>query len=123
MAQFSIKILIVEPGSFRTEGIMSEPVYEGNPIPDYDEYRKKVKQMYESIPGTQPGDPEKAMEILVDVVRGEGVAEGKSLPLYLPLGPDAEEAIRGKTIVMNEVLEEWKDVIRSTDLGKEGQAK
>ena len=62
------------------------------------------------------GDPSKAMELLVDVVRGEGKARGKAWPLYLPLGSTAEEAVRGKAETMLGVLEEWGEIIRDLDL-------
>lgn len=115
MAQFSIKVLIVEPGSFRTENIMSEPFYNGN-ITDYDTLRQKSESIYDTVPGNQPGDPMKAMEIVADVVRGEGVAAGKTTPLYLPLGRDSEDAIRDKARAMIDTLNEWQDVIRSTNM-------
>lgn len=116
VVQFSIKVLIVLPRSFRTEGL---DIFQGNEIADYDQLRERVATEWKSTEG-QIGDPIKAMEILVDVVRGEGVAEGKTWPLYLPLGSDAEQAIRDKTATMRKVLDEWKDVIRSTDF-KEGE--
>lgn len=113
VAQFSIKVLIVLPGSFRTKIITGE-FFEGNRIADYDGIRKSAADIIGRVPGNQPGDPVKAMEILVDVVRGEGVAEGKAWPLYLPLGRDSEEAIRGKSKKLTGILDEWQDVIRST---------
>ena len=49
--------------------------------------------------GNQPGDPRKGAERMVDVVRGEGMAEGKTdFPLRLPLGSDALELIRGSVM-------------------------
>ena len=60
-------------------------------------------------------DPAKAMALLVDVVRGEGKAEGKEWPLYLPMGKAAEEAIRGKAEKMTRVLDEWGEIIRNLD--------
>lgn len=118
VAQFSIKVLILLPGSFRTR-IITDEFFEDNKISDYDTMRKLAADRYAKIVGTQPGDPAKAMEILVDVVRGEGVAEGKTWPLYLPLGRDAEESIQGKSEKITSILEEWRDVIRSTDFDKE----
>lgn len=118
VAQFSIKVLIVLPGAFRTEGRVGQDIFQGNKIADYNELRELVGEKIRNPPDTG-GDPKKAMEILVDVVRGEGVAEGKAWPLYLPLGRDAEQAILDKTETVGEVLKEWKDVICSTDFEKE----
>ncbi len=65
------------------------------------------------------GDPAKAMELLVDVVRGEGKAKGKAWPLYLPLGWATDDAIQAKTKTILGVLDEWRDIIRDLDYDKE----
>ena len=80
---FDIRVL-VEPGAFRTEGI------------------------YASIPGRELGDPDKIVEATVDVVRGKGVAKGRSWPDYLFLGDDAEAAARGKGSKLSKVLHEGR---------------
>ncbi|KAG1853405.1 hypothetical protein F4604DRAFT_2044488 [Suillus subluteus] len=78
LAPFNIRVLIVEPGAFRTENICSNKFDTWtNPIPDYDETRTKAEARHESTPGKQPGDPIQAMKFVVDVVRGEGVAAGR----------------------------------------------
>ncbi|EPQ51261.1 NAD P-binding protein [Gloeophyllum trabeum ATCC 11539] len=115
LASFNIRVLIVEPGAFRTEGIFAQPFFLENQIPDYDELRASSQAFYNSINGTQKGDPTKAMRAVVDVVRGEGRATGKAWPLYLPLGIAAEKTIREKCERMTGVLEEWKDVIRDVN--------
>lgn len=65
--------------------------------------------------GNQPGDPVRAVRVMVDVLKGEGVAAGKKRPTRLVLGTDAVEIV-GE--VCNETLrgiEAWKDVSMSTD--------
>ena len=109
-------MLIVEPAAFRTENMFASPSFEGNPIADYDSMREGSKARVKQIDGTQPGDPVKAMRVLVDVVRGEGVAADKEWPLFLPLGREAEEAIRSKFKELDGVLGEWGEVIRDTRL-------
>ncbi|THH29202.1 hypothetical protein EUX98_g4986 [Antrodiella citrinella] len=117
VSQFGVRVLIVEPGPFRTENIYARPLYEGNRIPVYDSMLKFIDEYVKTkVDGFQPGDPLKAMEVLADVVRGEGCAEGKKFPLYLPLGEEAEQAIRNKCNTMLGVVDEWQDVIRSTKL-------
>ncbi|KAJ7816066.1 hypothetical protein B0H14DRAFT_3475590 [Mycena olivaceomarginata] len=33
VAQFSIRVLIIEPAAFRTDALISNPMYTGNPLP------------------------------------------------------------------------------------------
>ncbi|KDQ56793.1 hypothetical protein JAAARDRAFT_59039 [Jaapia argillacea MUCL 33604] len=120
LAPFSIQVLLVEPGAFLTKGILS-PLYPSsnhpaNRITDYDSMRTQIQNNYASmIPGTFKGDPQKAMTLLTDVVRGEGKVKGKEWPLYLPMGLKAEEAMREKWGKVERVLEEWGEVIRDLD--------
>lgn len=109
-------MLIVEPGAFRTENIFSQVLYSGNEIDDYDAQREKANKMFAGISKLLRGDPVKAMEVLADVVRDEGRAKGKPWPLYLPLGQEAEDAIRNKTKLFEKVLADWGDIIRDTRL-------
>ncbi|KAJ3553171.1 hypothetical protein NP233_g12710 [Leucocoprinus birnbaumii] len=114
LAPFNIRTLIVEPGSFRTEGIYSPGWHEDNLTADYDDLRKAAQKTFASLPGNEPGDALKAMTAVVDVVRGEGPAKGKAWPNYLILGEDGEAAVWNKCAVMLDVLEEGKDVTRGT---------
>jgi hypothetical protein len=114
LAPFSIKVLIVEPGAHRTEGIDKE-FFMSNPITAYDDMRIMAKQNFDAIAGTQKGDPTKAMEAVVDVVRGEGKAKGRPWPLYLALGCDADEGIRQKSARLLQHVDEWGDVIKSVN--------
>jgi hypothetical protein len=56
------------------------------------------------------------MEVVVDVVRGEGVAKGKSWPGLLVLGEDAERDLRNKCQATLHVLDNWSDVARNVNL-------
>jgi len=115
VAQFSIKVLIVEPGAFKTEGINSQKFFTSNPIAAYNDMRRTATEEFGSIYGTQKGDPNKAMEAVVDVVRGEGKAKGRPWPLYLALGDDADEGIRQKSAKLLKHVDEWGDVIKSVN--------
>lgn len=106
----NIRVLVVAPGSFRTEGIYGQKYYTDNTIADYDAMRELSRQRFGSIAGKEKGDPNKAMEVVVDVVRGEGVAKGKTWPGLLVLGEDAEGDVRAKCTQTLQVLDEWKDV-------------
>lgn len=111
---FSIQIMILQPGSFRT-GMHAHPTVINYPISEYDEIRGKMEERFASIPGHEVGNPVKGMETLVDVVKHQGQADGKPLPLRLALGSDAAVAISEKTQQLNVMLDEWKDIIESSD--------
>ncbi|KAG0709824.1 hypothetical protein DFH29DRAFT_885950 [Suillus ampliporus] len=112
---FNIRVLLVEPGAFRTENIYSHQWDCSNPIPDYDEQRADGCVNFSKPAGKQPGDPDKAMNIVVDVVKGEGRAAGREWPLYLVLGRDAEADIRNKCAKVLKHLDDWNDVVRGVD--------
>ena len=65
--------------------------------------------------GSQKGDPDKAMEVVVDVVRGEGKAKGRPWPLYLALGDDADANIRQRSMNLLKHVDQWGDVIKSVN--------
>ena len=106
---FNIRVVLVEPSAFCTEGMLGQGFFTGNPIAEYDELRAACIAAYKSIPETVNGDPEKAAEAIVDVVRGEGVVKGRPWPEYLFLGEGAEEAVRGKCSKALKILDEWVD--------------
>ncbi|KAG5221610.1 oxidoreductase YusZ [Salix suchowensis] len=113
LAQFNIKVLLVAPGAFKTEGAYNYPWDNPNPLPAYDNIRTASLEKLGSIRDAIKGDPQKAMEVVVDVVRGEGVAKGREWPTYLILGEDAEVDIRNKIGKIAKALDDWQDVIRS----------
>ncbi|KAF9494389.1 NAD(P)-binding protein [Pleurotus eryngii] len=116
LAQFNIKVLLVAPGAFKTEGAYNYPWDNPNPLPAYDIIRTASLEKLGSIRDAIKGDPQKAMEVVVDVVRGEGVAKGREWPTYLILGEDAEVDIRNKIGKIAKALDDWQDVIRSVNL-------
>jgi hypothetical protein len=49
------------------------------------------------------------------MLSGTGVAGGKELPVRVVLGSDTEQVIKDKIERTNKILEEWNEVLRSTD--------
>jgi len=119
-SSLNIRILILEAGHFRTEITnMSGDGRDGrlttSTNPDYKAIYDIMMAAAATMHGTQPGDPHKAAEVVVDIVRGEGVAKGKAFPTRLPLGSDAVENLRAKAKEMLQICDEWEVVARSTD--------
>jgi predicted nucleic acid-binding Zn ribbon protein len=89
-------------------------VFKDNMIQDYNDLRENNERWVNGITGSNStADPTKAMDVLVDVVRGEGAANGRDMPLYLVLGEDAAQDLRNTGANMSRVLDEWEDVTRS----------
>ncbi|KAJ2916167.1 hypothetical protein MD484_g4232, partial [Candolleomyces efflorescens] len=65
VAPFNVRVLLVAPGAFRTEGIHSKPFFEERPISAYDSVRRATAQRFSSISGTQKGDPPTTGEALL----------------------------------------------------------
>ena len=103
-------MLHVAPGAFRTEGIYSYGFYSKNTLSTHDDMRKAALNRFANHFGFEKGDPVKAMEVIVDIVRGEGVAKGRSWPGLLVLGGDADSDVRNLCNRRLKVLDEWKDV-------------
>jgi hypothetical protein len=55
------------------------------------------------LPVNEKCDPKKVVGIIVDIVRGEGVAEGKEIPNRLLLRSDALIAVQPK----HDMLKQW----------------
>ncbi|KAJ7168331.1 hypothetical protein C8R43DRAFT_147509 [Mycena crocata] len=124
LAHLNIRVLLVEPSAFKTGLINAAGFMDGlkrqDRIADYDPVRNKALKFFENAP-PRPGEPVKAMEAVVDVVKSEGVAAGKPWPTYLVLGSDAETAILAKTEKLKTHLIEWTEVVRGVEFsGAEG---
>ncbi|KAG5350786.1 hypothetical protein C0989_009295 [Termitomyces sp. Mn162] len=69
----------------------------------------------ERYDGAQPGDPVKGIEIIVDVVRSEGVARGKPFPAVLAVGSDCYNVVKTESEKTMIRLEDWRDISCSSD--------
>jgi hypothetical protein len=84
-----IKTLLFEPGRFRTKLLSSGNMKAAaSTIPEYAEFSKSLMGGLAQEDQTQPGDPVKLVEIILDAVRQEGIVKGREVPFRLPLGTD-----------------------------------
>lgn len=109
---FGISVTIVEPGRFRTDFLSGQSILKAQrQITDYDDtivglMRKHVAGGH----GNQPGDPLKAIGVILDVMASDAP------PLRLPLGPDALGRIAARNARFDQELDQWRDRAMATDL-------
>lgn len=109
VAPFGIRVTIVEPGPFRTE-FLGRSLRRATPIPDYEDGPVgALRSRFGTQHGRQPGDPVRAVEAIIDVVRSP------SAPLRLPLGRAAVERIRAKLQQQLADVEACAEVAIATD--------
>lgn len=106
-----LRTFLIELGWFRTLLLSSANLkIAQSSIQDYTGRSEEFQKMLAKEDCTQPGDVEKGVSIILDLVRAEGVAAGKKIPFRLPLGTDCYESIKEKCEETLRLLDEWKDV-------------
>lgn len=63
--------------------------------------------------GKRPSNLKKAVEVIVDLVRGEGGAKGKPFPENFPL--EEYDTVKNELQKMLRDMDEWKEVICIAD--------
>jgi NAD(P)-dependent dehydrogenase (short-subunit alcohol dehydrogenase family) len=109
LAPLGITVTSVEPGGFRTDFAGRSLTQSPSAIDDYADTAGKRRKEHDTAHGHQPGDPAKAAEALISVVRG-----GKA-PELLLLGTDALTAITGVLDAQRSEVEAWRALSTSTD--------
>ena len=103
-----IKVIIVEPGAFRTDWQGSSMVRH-EVGPDYAATVGRINRFREETQGTQQGDPDRAGTAIVEIVSHDDP------PRRLLLGSDALATALAAGAARNAEAEKWADVSRSTD--------
>jgi NAD(P)-dependent dehydrogenase (short-subunit alcohol dehydrogenase family) len=105
---FGIKVIIVEPGAFRTD-------WQGSSMklhevgPDYEETVGAMNSYREANDGSQPGDPARGAKIILDAVASDDP------PRRLVLGAQAVDAIRAAAEARAAETEKWPAISASAD--------
>ncbi|KAJ7302573.1 hypothetical protein DFH08DRAFT_722901, partial [Mycena albidolilacea] len=89
LAEFNVKCISIQPGTFRTEVSAGNLRHVTHRVPEYTVTDKLIAG-FSAAMGTQKGDPNKAAVRIFDFV----TAEGRELPLQLALGDDAFEHVK-----------------------------
>jgi NAD(P)-dependent dehydrogenase (short-subunit alcohol dehydrogenase family) len=109
LADFGIKVMVAVPGAYRTDLAFNRktPV---EAIADYAEQNAVRRAFLTKLSGQQRGDPRKAAAVILEAV------SANSIPLYLPLGPDAVESITNLLQRIGDDVSAWETAARGTDL-------
>jgi NAD(P)-dependent dehydrogenase (short-subunit alcohol dehydrogenase family) len=105
---FGVRVIIVEPGAFRTDWQGSSMAMQ-EPGPDYRDTVGRMHEMRRATNGTQPGDPARAADVIIDVVNGP------EPPRRLLLGRGAVEQALASGTERNEEARQWAAVSLSAD--------
>ena len=107
LAPLGIKVLIVEPGSFRTE--LAGDAMRHMPIIDaYQDTVGGTRAFARDMHQTQQGDPRKAAAAIAQALQSENT------PLRLHLGSDAVDAVRSHAEAMLADIQDWEMVSTAT---------
>ncbi len=108
---FGIKVVLVEPGAFRTAFGATGVPKGANPLPGYEETSGGTIGWLEGMVanGTAPGDPKKAAQAMLKVM------EQENPPLRLLLGNDALAMFRQKNEALVSNINALESVTTQTD--------
>ncbi len=108
VAPHGIKVTLVQPGSFRTQfanrSLSTAPYH-----PAYDESLGTTRKMYATIGGNQPGDPEAAVKLMIEIVRHPNP------PLRIVMGKVGIARVEKKLQHYLAEIEAWREKGSLTD--------
>ena len=108
-----IRVLVIEPGAFRTDFAGRSLTGAKTTIADYAKTVGPRRPENDRMHGTQPGDPKRAARLIVDTLTKE------SLPQRLLLGSDAARIVSQALNRQLAEIAEWEAASYSTDFPNE----
>ncbi|MGC0387585.1 oxidoreductase [Streptomyces sp. SAI-129] len=109
VAPHGIRVLIVEPGAFRTGFAGTGTLQQSAALNAYEDTVGPVRSGLPGGAGQEPGDPARAAAAILTVL------DADEPPLRLPLGNDATDAIIDHLDRALTELRSWEKLTRSTD--------
>ncbi|MFD8567791.1 oxidoreductase [Streptomyces sp. NPDC059639] len=109
VAPLGIKVLIVEPGAFRTNLMFSNTT--SGEIADYERTVGAFLATAGAATGNEPGDPAKAVAAVVSAL------DSDAPPLRLPLGDMGVDMLLGHLDAVRAEITAWEKVTRATAFG------
>lgn len=109
VAPLGIKVMTVEPGAFRTKFYDTSLKGTQKQIEDYADTAWKTRKENIVDNQDQPGDPDKAGEVIYETMKKE------NLPKRLLLGSDAVKIVSAEMKERLQEIEDWSSVSKQTD--------
>ena len=108
-APLGIKVMIVEPGAFRTDFAGRSLAQSKTAIADYAGTAGTRRIENDKTHGTQPGDPDKGARLIIEAI------EAEDAPLRLLLGSDAVRAADTVLESHKSEYDKWREFSRRSD--------
>lgn len=109
VAGFGIHVTAIEPGSFRTDWAGRSMRRVDRSIADYDDVFTPIREARLQASGNQLGDPAKAAAAVLQVL------DSTDPPRHLVLGSDALRLIRAARQTVDQEVDKWESLSRTTD--------
>jgi NAD(P)-dependent dehydrogenase (short-subunit alcohol dehydrogenase family) len=104
-----IHVTAIEPGPFRTDFLGRSGKLAKLELPEYTETAGKAREYLKTQSGKQPGDPQRAVEAVMEVVHSPNP------PVHLILGKIALTRFRDKMTRWQEEIAAWEKVTNGAD--------
>jgi NAD(P)-dependent dehydrogenase (short-subunit alcohol dehydrogenase family) len=106
LTPLGIRVMVVEPGMFRTQFSTSLQWTPENPA--YHATSGELRRMVKGVVGQEPNDPAKGAAAILEVL------EAENPPLHFLLGEDAVDGLRGHHGSLLAEVTTWETLSRST---------
>lgn len=104
-----VHVTVIEPGPFRTDFLGRSGKLAKLELSEYTETAGKAREYLRTQSGKQPGDPQRAVQAIIDVVNSPDP------PLHLILGKIALTRFRNKLSQWQDEIAAWETVTNGAD--------
>ncbi|EOR04207.1 hypothetical protein E3P92_00136 [Wallemia ichthyophaga] len=118
MVQAPVRVLCIAPGGFKTE-LIDNTKKPQNILDVYSPARVYMDSLLKNMHATG-GIPKIGAKLMIDAMLQEGSAEGKEIPLRVPIGSDGVDIPLDKFKSQAEAYESWRSFAAEADSAMDG---